>query len=55
MHIGKPERRFVVRIIDLSTNKSRNFSIYDGNEKATLDEIHDKIMKLASKSLGLKK
>lgn len=28
MKIGKPERRFIVRILDLRSGKSKNFSVY---------------------------
>jgi hypothetical protein len=52
MRVGKPERRFVVRIIDLKSNKSKNFSIYDGNEDMTLDKIHDRIVDFTEKLLG---
>lgn len=55
MHIGKPERKFVVRIIDLKSKRSKNFSIYDGDGNISLDKIHDEIMKYAEKSLGGKK
>jgi len=32
MQIGKPTRRFIVRVVELETGKSRNFSIY-GKQK----------------------
>ena len=37
MKIGKPKRKFLIRIIDLDTQKSVNFSVYqDDGENLSL-------------------
>ena len=51
MHVGKPERRFVVRVIDLKTKRSKNFSIYDGNT-VSLNSIYSMIKQFAEKVVG---
>lgn len=55
MNVGKPQRKFVVRIIDLDSNKSKNFSIYNADVDLDLKTIHDEIVTHIEKSLGVKK
>jgi len=51
LRVGKPERRFVVRVIDLKTRRSKNFSIYDGND-VSLNDVYSMIKEFTEKSLG---
>ena len=40
MLVGRLKRKFLVRVIDLEENKSKNFSIYiDDGEDVSLDRI----------------
>jgi len=42
MKIGKPDRSFIVRIVDLKSNRSKNISIYG---EGKLEKIHKAILK----------
>ncbi len=53
MKIGKPKRKFLVRIIDLDTQKSMNFSVYqDEGENLSLRSFYKFVRKAVEKSLG---
>jgi len=47
MKIGKPKRKFLVRIIDLDTRKSKNFSVYDA--ELDLERFHRLLRKSLEK------
>lgn len=43
MIVGKPKRKFIIRIIDVESGKSKNISIY--NTDLTIDEIYEIVEK----------
>ena len=46
MKIGKPKRKFLIRIIDLDTQKSVNFSVYqDDGENLSLRKFSQSVRK----------
>jgi len=43
MRVSKPKRKFLVRIIDLESGKSKNFSIYD--TRISLEKLYRKVIR----------
>jgi len=53
MQIGKPRRKFLIRIIDLENWRSKNFSIYkEDGEEMELDFIFELIRKAAEERIN---
>ena len=51
MQIGKPRRSFIVRIVDLKSNKSKNISIYGKGELNKIQKaVNEALLKLEDNS-----
>ena len=42
MKIGKPRRKFLIRVIDLEENRSKNISIYDS--QIELERLYELVL-----------
>ena len=53
MKIGKPRRKFLIRVIDLEENRSKNISIYDS--QIELEKLYKLVLTTLEKiSRGMK-
>ena len=45
MKLERPKRRLEIRIVDMKTNKSKTFSVYESGREPDLEKIAEKLKK----------